>query len=285
MIFNKSVICPVLIGRENDLQRLHRLMSQSQEGSGQIALIAGEAGIGKSRLVREVKGRAPKGTFILEGQCFQTDLALPYAPLLDLFRNYFATRDEEEIAQVLAAYGSQLVHLFPELTTYVPHLTPSAELDAKQEKRRLFQTFVQMITRLAQQPLILVIEDLHWSDSTSLEFLLLLARRISSQPVLLLLTYRDDETTPDLTHFLAELDRERLGTEFALKRMSPLEVDEMLRTILNLNSPVSKEFLDMIFPLTEGNPFFIEEILKALSAGGDISYVDGIWDRKEIDQL
>src|SRR5215216_1840684 len=285
MIFNKSVICPVLIGRENDLQRLHLLMSQSQEGNGQIALISGEAGIGKSRLVREVKGRASEGTLILEGQCFQTDSALPYSPLLDLFRDYFATHGEEEIAQVLAASGSQLVHLFPELTMYVPHLTPSAELDAKQEKRRLFQTFVQMITRLAQQPLILVIEDLHWSDSTSLEFLLLLARRISSQPILLLITYRPDETTPELTHFLAELDRERLGTEFALQHMSPLEVDAMLRTILNVDSPISTEFLDTIFPLTEGNPFFIEEILKALITSGDIFYVDGTWDRKEIDQL
>src|SRR5215216_6190844 len=102
MIFDKSVICPVFIGRENDLQLLERLMLQSSEKNGQIALIAGEAGIGKSRLVREVKGRAPQGTLILEGQCFQTDSALPYAPLLDLFRNFFATHDREEVIRVLA---------------------------------------------------------------------------------------------------------------------------------------------------------------------------------------
>src|SRR5215207_3018223 len=286
MLLDKSLICPVLIGRENDLQSLDRLMMRSSGNDGQIALIAGEAGIGKSRLVREIKVRAPQGTVILEGQCFQTDSALPYAPLLDLFRNFFATHASEEIARVMASSASQLVKLFPDLTVYLPHLTPTPDPDPKQEKRHLFQALVQTITELAQNhPLIIILEDLHWSDSTSLEFLLLLARRISSQPVFLLLTYRDDETTPDLTHFLAELDRERLGTEFALKRMSPLEVDEMLRTILNLNSPVSKEFLDTIFSLTEGNPFFIEETLKALIAGGDIFYVDGTWDRREIDQL
>ena len=104
MIFDKSVVCPVLIGRDNDLQRLDRLMTQSQEGSGQIALISGEAGIGKSRLVREIKIRAPQGTLILEGQCFQTDSALPYAPLLDLFRNFFATHTPEEIAQIGRAH-------------------------------------------------------------------------------------------------------------------------------------------------------------------------------------
>jgi DNA-binding CsgD family transcriptional regulator/tetratricopeptide (TPR) repeat protein len=286
MFLDKSLICPVLIGRENDLQLLDRLMLQSCEKNGQIALIAGEAGIGKSRLVREIKGRAPQGTVILEGQCFQTDSALPYAPLLDLFRNFFATHAREETARVMASSASQLVKLFPDLTVYLPHLTPTPDSDPKQEKRHLFEALAQTITELAQNhPLIIVIEDLHWCDSTSLEFLLLLARRIPLQPILLLVTYRGEETTPELTHFLAELDRERLGTEFALKRMSPLEVDAMLQTILNLNSPVSKEFLDILFPLTEGNPFFIEEILKALMAGGDISYVDGTWDRKEIDQL
>jgi DNA-binding CsgD family transcriptional regulator len=285
MIFDKSVVCPVLIGRESDLQRLHLLMTQAQEGKGQIALIAGEAGIGKSRLVRELKERAPEDTLTLEGQCFQTDSALPYAPLLDLFRTYFATHDKVAIARVLAASGPQLVHLFPELSAYVSHPTPGPDLDPKQEKRRLFQVLLQTISELAQQPLILVIEDLHWCDSTSLEFLLLLARRISSQPILLLMTYRADETTPELTHFLAELDRERLGTEFALQRMSPPEVDTMLRTILNVDSSVGAEFMDTIFPLTEGNPFFIEEILKALISGGDIFYIDGMWDRKEINQL
>jgi len=88
MIFDKSLVCPVLIGRENDLQRLDRLTTQAQEGRGQIALISGEAGIGKSRLIREAKARAPQGTLILEGACFQTESVLPYAPLLDLFRNF-----------------------------------------------------------------------------------------------------------------------------------------------------------------------------------------------------
>ncbi|MCI0552313.1 MAG: LuxR C-terminal-related transcriptional regulator, partial [Anaerolineae bacterium] len=97
--------------------------------------------------------------------------------------------------------------------------------------------------------------------------------------------YRSEEITPELTHFLAELDRERLGAEFELKHMSPTEVDAMLRAILDLKTPVSKEFLDAIFPLTEGNPFFIEEILKALIADGDIFHADGTWDRKDINQL
>ena len=286
MIFDKSVVCPVLIGRETDLQRLDRLMTQSQEGNGQIALIAGEAGIGKSRLIREAKERVPQGTMILEGACFQTESVLPYAPVLDLFRNFLETHPPEEIAQMMGTSAPQLLKLFPELIRDLPDLAPSESPNPEQEKRRLFQALAGALTELAQRgPLLVILEDLHWSDSTSLEFLLLLARRISAQPILLLLTYRGDETTPELTHLLAGLDRERLGTEFELKPMSSPDVGEMLQAILDSpQTPVSKDFLDTIFALTEGNPFFIEEILRALTAAGDISYADGIWDRKEIDQ-
>src|SRR4026207_1833073 len=101
MTLDKSVICPILIGRENDLQLLHRLIVQAGERSGQVALISGEAGIGKSRLIREAKVQAPKDTVILNGHCFQTESALPYAPLLDLFRNFFATHSSEEIARFM----------------------------------------------------------------------------------------------------------------------------------------------------------------------------------------
>ena len=286
MSFEKSVLCPVLIGRADDLERLDRLISQSQAGKGQIALIAGEAGIGKSRLVREAKERAPQGTLILEGYCFQTESVLPYGPVLDLFRNFFRTHAREEITRAMQATAPQLLKLFPELSVTFPDLTSATSPDAEQEKWLLFQSLAQTVTALAGAgPLLIILEDLHWSDSTSLEFLLRLARQIASQPVLLLLTYRSDETTPELTHFLAELDRERLGTEFLLKPMSPPAVESMLQAILGSKAPVSREFLDAIFPLTEGNPFFIEEILKALSAGGDISYTDGAWDRSEIDLL
>jgi DNA-binding CsgD family transcriptional regulator len=277
-----------LIGRENDLQLLDRLIAQSQAGSGQVARISGEAGIGKSRFVREAKVRAPQRTVILEGYCFQSESTLPYAPLLDLFRNFFLTHSREEIASAVGASGHQLLKLFPELGVTLPDPAPfgTPTPDLEQEKRRLFHALTGMIAELAKhQPLLIILEDLHWSDSTSLEFLLLLARRIASQPILLLLTYRSDETTPELTHFLAELDRERLGIEFALKAMSSPNVGEMLQAILDSNVPVSREFLDTLYSLTEGNPFFIEEILRALVAEGDLFDTAGTWDQKEINPL
>ncbi|MCI0549509.1 MAG: AAA family ATPase, partial [Anaerolineae bacterium] len=186
MAFDKSVICPIFIGRENDLQLLDRLITQSRVGNGQIALISGEAGIGKSRLIKETKARFSKDILILEGHCFQTESAVPYAPILDLFRTFFATNSGEEIARALGSSAPELVKLIPELTVHIQHPTSKPDPDPKQEKRRLFQALAQTITDFAQsQPLVVIIEDLHWSDSTSLEFLLLLARHISSRPILL----------------------------------------------------------------------------------------------------
>jgi predicted ATPase len=129
MIFNKSVICPVFIGRENDLELLDRLIRLSGNKSGQIALILGEAGIGKSRLVREAKFRAPKDTVILEGHCFQTESVLPYAPFLDLFRSFFATHSSVEIAHALKSSASQLVKLFPELTVHCSSSTSALNFE------------------------------------------------------------------------------------------------------------------------------------------------------------
>jgi DNA-binding CsgD family transcriptional regulator len=131
----------------------------------------------------------------------------------------------------------------------------------------------------------MVVEDLHWSDDASLEVLLALLRRSMHQPMLLLLTYRNDEASAGLTRLLAELDRERAITELVLRPLTRDEIDGMLRAIFNLAQPVRTEFLDAITALTEGNPFFIEEILKSLIAAGDIVYADGIWNRKPLAAL
>ena len=286
MIQDQSVVCPIIIGRESDIQLMDRLAARSREGHGQVALISGEAGIGKSRLVQEVKAHAPGDMLFLEGFCFQTEITQPYAPLLDLYRNHVAAHAGEESASLLTSAANQLSQFLPELSDEPSDMNSTSLPDPRQAKQRIFQVLMQTFTKLAQiQPVIVIMEDLHWSDSNSLEFLLHLARRLSSLPILLVITYRAEETFPELTHFLAELDRGRISTELKLGHMSPVEVDAMLRATFELNEPISQEFLDVIFPLTEGNPFFIEEILKALIADGDIFYADGTWDRKAMDQL
>src|SRR5712691_8223245 len=199
--FTPPLVCPVLIGRTSHLDALLRSMEQACGGHGQAVLIAGEAGVGKSRLVSEATARLrssellahPAGVLPLVGRCFEQDTALPYAPLLDLLRTFFASRDSNAVAASLVPMAPDFVKLLPELAAFLPEVVRSSALDPEQQKRRLYQALLDWFTRLsATGPLLLIIEDLHWSHETSLEFLLYLARHVRPHPILLLLTYRSE---------------------------------------------------------------------------------------------
>jgi len=124
--FDTPVVCPVLIGRTPNLAALRFLIDRAKNGEGQLALLCGEAGIGKSRLVAEAKIYAAQRDFLLlEGHCFQTDSAFPYAPLLDLFRSYFARYapgSRTSLADNMHSFVSALSHLLPDLALLFPDL-------------------------------------------------------------------------------------------------------------------------------------------------------------------
>jgi predicted ATPase len=284
---DRSIVCPVLIGRAMLLDALNHLVARAVTGQGQVALIAGEAGMGKSRLVAEVMAHAQRqGFVVLQGYCFEPDRVLPYAPLLDLLRVDLAGRAPDAIAPALGPMAPQLASLLPEYRSLLADLAPLPPLDPEQERRRIVQAFVQFFShRATVQPQLIFVEDLHWSDDASLDALLALARRIAAHPILLLLTYRSDERHSDLMTVLAALERERLAVELRVAPLDMAEVDAMLRAIFNQRRPIRSEFLSALYSLTEGNPFFVEEILKSLVAAGDIFYADGQWDRKPLAEL
>ncbi len=293
-LFGTPIICPVLIGRRAQLTTLRLLVDQARSGKGQIVLLSGEAGIGKSRLVAEAKTYATaQGFLLLQGQCFPTDRSCPYAPLLDLLRAHLATSSPEQVVAEMGSLASALSPLLPDLLPLPSDLPSLPPLDPEQEKRRLFAALAHLFLRpTTKQPVLLIVEDLHWSDETSLEFLHYLARRCTASPLLVLLTYRSDEVQPGLSHFLAHLDRERLVQECALAPLTRSEVSAMLYAIFALRRSVftvpplaQVELLDAMYTLTEGNPFFIEELLKSLIEAGDIFYEQGRWKRKELREL
>jgi len=140
----------------------------------------------------------------------------------------------------------------------------------------LLHFFTQQTTH---QPLLFIIEDLHWSDDTSLELLLYLARGCTHLPIFFVLTYRSDEVSPELRHYLAEFDREHLAQDFSLKRLARANVDAMLQAIFAMHQAAHTGLVESMYLLTEGNPFFVEEVLKSLIATGEITWRDGVWER------
>jgi len=283
------ITCPVLIGRANHLATLRQLVENARRGEARLALIGGEAGIGKSRLVSEVKAyAAAQGFLLLQGHCFPTDLTYPYAPLLDLVRSLVASRTEVTLAATLEDLARDIYPLLPELALDQPG--PLLHLEPEQEKRRLFAVLATFFLHLStQSPVLLLIEDAHWSDDTSLDFLHYLTRLATSHSLLLVVTYRHDDMRPELRSWLAQLDRERLAQEIRLEPLSRGDLDTMLSTIFeqqhtsfDMRRFLHGELLHTLYELTEGNPFFVEETLSALIAGGDIFYTHGYWNRKPL---
>ncbi len=286
--FHQPVVCPILIGRSAELTALQECIEAATRAQGGVVLLSGEAGIGKSRLVAELRRFASAQDFqLLGGQCFPTDRSCPYAPLFDLLGAFLAPLSPSQITTALGAPARALFPLLPEQVQHLPELaslSPLSPLDPEQEKRRLFTMLADVFMRATtSRPLLLVIEDLHWSDESTLEFLLFIARKTVASRMLVVLTYRSDEVHQPLRSLLAQFDRERQRQEVILEPLTRVNTETFLQTILQGARSLPVGMLDALYDLTEGNPFFLEEVLKALIVAGELVEEEDGWRWKRAD--
>ena len=170
------------------------------------------------------------------------------------------------------------ISLAPELRELLPEVSTLAPIDIESAKRDAFRAFRSLFSNLATtQPLLIVLEDLHWSDEASTELVLHLARQARTTAIMLLLTFRSGEVQPGLGALLAGLERERLAARLDLQRLTRSDVDALLQAILRLDRPARADFLDLVVKYSEGNPFLIEEIIRSLVASGEMYSRDGRW--------
>jgi tetratricopeptide (TPR) repeat protein len=276
--FDHPVVSPVVVGRDDALAVLDSVLERAASGDGQTLLITGEAGVGKSRLIRELRDRAARlGIDRLEGHSFEQDQSIPYAPVVDLLRTDLATRSPADIAGRLGP-GVDLTAILPELQGVIPSVDAvDSPVDPEQRNRRLTHSLIGYFTqRAAGSPIAIVFEDVHWSDEASLDLIGMLARTLAGRPALLVLTYRSNEIGPGLGRMLAGLDRDRRAAELRLSPLTIGDVDAMIRAIFSLGRPTPTEALTAIYGLAEGNPFFVEEILRSIAASG-LAPAGGIW--------
>jgi DNA-binding CsgD family transcriptional regulator len=250
------VVCPVLIGRDPYVAALDRFLEQLGPTHGQTILISGEAGVGKSRLLASLRARAEAvGARVILGCCFERDQALPYAPFVDALR---ALRGPQEPTPAFELLGADLSALLPELGV---GCEPAD--DPRQRHERVIESLARLLTEIESgHKLLLLVEDLHWADSISMEVFCTLARRLSAQPVLLVGTFRDEQIEPGLEGLLAELERARLSTELHLDRLNREQVEAMMQAIAGSTRSLDRELARRVFDLTDGNPFFVEEVLR-----------------------
>src|SRR4029079_15338196 len=151
MPLQHDVVCPTLVGRELQLAAARRVLSRGQEGQGRVAVIVGEAGVGKSRLLRAMTEEAhAAGFFVLHGACFEAERSIPYGPLLDLVRLFATSPSPALVAHVLAPAPGPLVSVFPERRPLLPDTVPTPTIDPELDRRRLFHALGQVVSSLAR---------------------------------------------------------------------------------------------------------------------------------------
>ena len=263
-------VCPVMVGRDAELQVLSNLLDRTHTGDGSMSLISGEAGIGKTRLQREFVDEARQRKFrIVTGICTERDRDFPFAPFVDAVRQGLGER-QYSVDQLPSAVVRALASLLPELDDRVPDPAHAdhAELLAEQQKRRVFEAFVTLFRHLAKEsPLVLILEDIHWADPSSLELIELLPRRLTSSSVLVVATARADEHNRELERSLGALRRQRALVDIVLNRLDDGQIDTMLAALLD--EQASAVLSNSIRARTDGNPFFVEELLVSWQSGGE----------------
>ncbi len=275
-----------LIDREEELASLKSALESVLSGRGQVVLVDGEPGIGKTRLVDELLVYARlRGCLASVGRCYEQEVNVPYLPFADALRTLLQGIPNDRLTAAAGPFASELVKLVPDLAQRIPGLLPSPPLEPDQERLRLYQSVTRFVTELARtQSLVVVLDDLHWADAATLQLLRYLARNIRAERVLIVGTYRDVEVdrAHPLSSALSEMNRERLYRRVLVRRLTPQHVAAMIQSILQARQPVSDELRDLIYTETEGNPFFVEEVLKHLVEAGALYIEDGRWQRKEI---
>jgi predicted ATPase len=258
-------LAPSMIGRRAQLRQLDQHLDLARAGAGRVVFVAGDAGIGKTRLLREFAGsvRSAAGAAVLEGHCYDEQPAPPYGPFADALRPLIRARGPEAVARMVGAWAADLSLILPEMEP----LASETRLvgDPQSQKRRLFEVIYRALQpHGAERCHLIILEDMHWSDQTSQELLAYLARAVERDPILILATYRGDELhrRHPLTRLVAQLTHERRYHEVRLPPLSRDELAGMLEA--TLERPLPGAFVDALYARTEGSPFFVEEILKAL---------------------
>jgi tetratricopeptide (TPR) repeat protein len=259
------------VGREAEAVGLHNLIDRALDGQGAVAMLGGGPGVGKTRLATEAVAYAEsKGFRAFVGHCYERDEPYPYLPFAEIFETMLAQAGKDRFRAGLGDNAAELAQIAPRMRRIFPDISVPTELPPQQARRYLFQSLTEYLARIATAtPLLLVLDDLHWADESTLALLNFLAHRVAPMRLVVIGTYRDGEarTEPALARTLEELLR--IGVRpLVLRGLSHDAVANMLRELTQREPPQS--LVRLIFTETDGNPFFVEEVYKHLAEEGKV---------------
>ncbi len=265
------------VGREREIETLKAAFDKVQSGKGQVVGIVGEAGVGKSRLLLEFRNTLPKGDhWYYEGRCLHYGGSMPYLPILDITRSLIGVKEGEQehvirqkLKERILGIDQNLAHVIPpfqELLSLKVDDEAFAKLEPKQKREKTFEAIRDLLIRGSQdRPVVLVVEDLHWIDKTTEEFLGYMIGWLPRTRILLLLLYR-----PEYTH---QWGSKSYYSMIGLGHLSTSTSAELVAAILE-GGEVVPELRELILNRAAGNPLFMEELTHTLLLNGSIQKKD-----------
>ena len=264
-----------LVGRE---EQLAAILSGAAAGCGRLVLVAGEPGIGKTRLAEEVARRAAaRGVRVAWGRCFEGEGAPAFWPWVQVVRQLLAEVPPAQLGTVLGPSAGELSQLLPELKELVPGLEPPPVVELAAARFRLYQAVTELVRQVAAvRPLLVVLDDLHWADTGSLGLLVFLATELRDARLVVLGTYRDVDLAAGqpLAETLGALAREPVVERIPLGGLGEAEVARLATTIIG--SRPGERLVRAVHDRTDGNPFFVTELLRLLQSEGDLHAQDAL---------
>ncbi len=256
----------VFVGRQREIATLQAAFAQAVSGNGRLMLLAGEAGIGKSRLAEAVAAHArTQGAAVHSGWCWEDDGAPAFWPWIQVIRSYLRTSDASTLLSHMGSGAGELAQLVPDVRVRLPGLPAPPALEPAQARFRQFASVAAFLKNAAgDQPLVLILEDLHWADAPSLQLLQFLVQDLDGARLLVIATYCDDEVdnTRAPSDLLATLVRQRRVDRLRLDGMTENDVARYLE--LTLGECPAPSVVARLHSDTNGNAFFVAELARLL---------------------
>ena len=264
----------VFVGRQREMGELKAALEDALSGRGRLVTLVGEPGIGKTRTAEELATYARlRGCQVLSGRCYEEQGVPPYWPWVQAIRSYVRGKEPEQLRSEMGAGAADIAEIVSDIRARMPDLEPPQRLDSPEQARfRLFDSVVSFLTSASHgQPIVLMLDDLHWSDTPSLMLLQFVARELSGARLLLVGTYRDVELNRQhpLTETLAELTRERLFERVLLRGLSEGDVGRFIEVTSGITPP--QRLAQAVHRQTEGNPLFVTEVVRLLVQEGELT--------------
>lgn len=280
---------PIFVGRDNQFAQLRQAWDETASDGLRVVLLAGEPGVGKTRLAAELAARVHgEGATVLAGRCDE-DLGVPFQLFVQPLRHFVDHTPDDELENRLGRFRGELVRLVPELAERVPGLPPPIQSDPETERYRVFDAVAAWLAEAStDHPVLLVLDDLHWAAKPNLLLLRHVLRSEGLGRMLVVGTYRDTELTHN--HPLIELVADlRRGTAMGRVLLDGLSLDGVIAYIEEAAGRALDEndvaVARAIHAETQGNPFFVREVLRHLVETGALRRRDGRWDRLPVEEL